>query len=254
MKILCAKLFTIILLISILPTAWGDTKLDPINQKIINNFRNLHIPKEPIDEKLVENYINDKNKVKAELLRMAALDEKVRVEVWEKIAERCQKKNLACIDDYNQAGYLTMELDDINVKKIHLFMKKYPWFKISEFGEDGSEPAWLIVQHSNDIGLKAKVLFIMEHLLKTSEVAPEQYALLYDRLTLEFKNLGMKQRYGSQFSLSEDHQTLVFEPCEGNARQVDKKRKELGLMSLKDNAERLVKESHVKEAVGLDFQ
>jgi len=247
------KLTTIILLTCIFLPAWSITKLDPVNQKIIANFRQQYLPKQPIQEKLVEKYINDKNKVKQELLKMAILDEKARVDLMGKVLEQCQNNNLECSNDYNEAGFLIMELDEVNLKLLRIFMKKYSWFKISEFGEDGAEAAWLIVQHSDDAGLKAKVLFIMEHLLKTGEAKPEQYALLYDRLTLEFKDLGIKQRYGSQFSLSEDQKKLIFEPCEGSIKEIDQKRKQIGLMPLKNNTERLVKENHIKEVVGLDF-
>lgn len=253
MKTSHMKVIIAIVLTCTFSSAWCISKIDPINQKTIANFRQQHISNQKIEEKLVKKYINDKNKVRQELLKMAILDEKARIDVMDKIFEQCQNKNLECSDDYNEAGFLIMELDKINLKLLSIFMEEYPWFKISEFGEDGAEAAWLIVQHSNDAGLKAKVLFIMEHLLKTKEAKPENYALLYDRLTLEFKDLGIKQRYGSQFSLSEDHKKLIFEPCEGTIKQIDKKRKQIGLMSLKNNTKRLMKENHIKEVVGLDF-
>lgn len=72
------------------------------------------------------------------------------------------------------------------------------WFTISEFGEDVSDAAWLIIQHAaEDKPLMAKVLADMEKLYPLGEVNGPSYALLYDRVEMF---AGRPQRYGSQFT------------------------------------------------------
>ena len=64
MKRLYLRLTTIIILTCSLLPAWPMTKLDAVNQKIIADFRQQYLTKQQIQEKLVEQYIHDKNKVK----------------------------------------------------------------------------------------------------------------------------------------------------------------------------------------------
>lgn len=245
----------IVSLLLILPTSssWCTTNIDTYNKKIIDNFRKKHITENHSNQIFDEHFINDKRKVKKELLRMANLDQSVRIDVWDKIAKRCHKKNLDCSNDLNQAGFLSMDIDKNNLQTLKLFMQKYPWFKISEFGKDGAEAAWLIVQHAmDDIELQTKVLFIIEQLVKIDEADAQSYALLHDRVSLNYQEFGLKQRYGSQFRLSDDKKQLIFEPCEGSIIEIDARRKELGLMSVAENAKLLSQGSFVSEVIGLD--
>lgn len=220
------------------------------NKAVIEEFREKFISGYA-DEKFDEEFIGDKQKVKQELLRMGDLDQKVRIQVWEKIAEFCQKEKLDCTKDYAQVYALTDEVDKANLQTLKLFMRKYPWFKISDFGKEGAEAAWLIVQHSADADLEARILFVMGNMLDSGDVDRQQYALLYDRATLTYRDFGIKQRYGSQFTISEDHQSLIFVPCEGSAKQIDQRRKAFGLLSLRENAKTLAATHHITQIVGL---
>jgi hypothetical protein len=69
------------------------------------------------------------------------------------------------------------------------------WFRIGRDGESVASNAFLIVQHSPDEAWQQAVLMRMEPLLASGDVAPQSYALLYDRVSL--RDTG-KQRYGSQ--------------------------------------------------------
>lgn len=220
------------------------------NKVVIEKFREKFMSGHA-DEKFDEEFISDKQKVKQELLRMGDLDQNVRTQVWEKVNEFCQKEVLDCTKDYAQVYALTDEVDKANLKILKLFMQKYPWFKISDFSKEGAEAAWLIVQHSADADLEARILFVMGNMLDSGEVNRQQYALLYDRTTLSYRDFGIKQRYGSQFTMSEDHQTLIFVPCEGSAKEIDQRRKEFGMVPLKENAKNLAAMQHVTKIVGL---
>lgn len=220
------------------------------NQVVIEKFREQFISGHS-NEKFDEEFIGDKQKVKQELLRMGDLDQNVRTQVWEKVTEFCQKEGLDCTKDYAQVYALTDEVDKANLQTLKLFMQKYPWFKISDFGKEGAEAAWLIVQHSADADLEARILFVMDNMLDSGEVNRQQYALLYDRTTLSYRDFGIKQRYGSQFTMSDDHKTLIFVPCEGSAKQIDQRRKEFGMIPLKENAKTLAAMQHVTNIVGL---
>lgn len=71
------------------------------------------------------------------------------------------------------------------------------WFLKSKYGEKAATAAFLIVQHAvNDPDLMRSTLRVMERLLPTGEVEGTKYALLYDRVSLEFDH--KPQRYGSQ--------------------------------------------------------
>lgn len=249
MRAVYLKLFTMFWLTIIIPSVVCANNLNPSNNELINNFRKEYLSQLGASEEYVKTLIDDRQKVKDELINMYVLDQKARNDVLLKIEERCQKQNLDCTQDYKQADILLEEVDTINFSKLKLFMQKYTWFKKSEFGEDGAQAAWCIVQHASDLDLQIKVLFIMDYLAKNGEANGENYALLYDRVALNYKDFGLKQRYGSQFSYSEDRKKLVIEPCEGSTKQTDKRRKELGLTPLKEYANILAEMNHITEIV-----
>ena len=76
-------------------------------------------------------------------------------------------------------------------------------------GTDGSNAAFLLVQHASDATLQAEALAAMEPLLAKAEVSRADYALLFDRVQLA---QGRPQRYGSQFSTREG--SNVLDPVE----------------------------------------
>ena len=80
-------------------------------------------------------------------------------------------------------------------------MKIYPWFTISEFGLEGNQNAWLLVQHADhDPPFQRQVLTILEPLAAKGETNPKKYAYLYDRVASSFAEPKERklQRYGTQ--------------------------------------------------------
>jgi hypothetical protein len=76
-------------------------------------------------------------------------------------------------------------------------LPKQGWFKKSQIGDKAETAAFLIVQHTvTDPDLMHATLPKIEAAAKQGEADGGQYALMYDRIALEFDH--KKQRYGSQ--------------------------------------------------------
>ena len=69
------------------------------------------------------------------------------------------------------------------------------WFKLSEYGNDADSAAFLLLQHSDDIGLQKKFLPKLAALAKSGEANARNVALLSDRIAIKE---GKKQLYGTQ--------------------------------------------------------
>jgi hypothetical protein len=99
------------------------------------------------------------------------------------------------------------------------------WFTISKYGAKASTAAFLVVQHAtNDPTLMKLALTRMTPFAATGEVDGENYALLYDRVSVQF--LGRPQRYGSQVACKHGQASVMN--LEDPAH-VDERRKTVGL-------------------------
>ena len=158
------------------------------------------------------NKLTDKEYVKQILHKASEIDKRIRS------------------DDYMQCENLSsaMEaIDENNTVSLKKVLSAYSWLQISTFGDVTVSDAWTIVQHSQDLNLQHKVLFIMEQLLASHEANKQQFALLYDRVALNYITLGVKQKYGTQYMIEDN--TVVMQPCEGTIAQIDERRKDFGL-------------------------
>jgi len=114
--------------------------------------------------------------------------------------------------------------DSINQVKLLPILDKVGWPTISMVGTDGSETAFLIIQHAN-IELQKKYLPVIKKLAKIKEVTWNDYALMKDRiLVMEDK----KQIYGTQSRFNSTTGELELFPIK-HAKRVDKRRKKIGL-------------------------
>lgn len=87
-------------------------------------------------------------------------------------------------------------IDAKNTKMLRAIVAKHGWPTISTFGKKASHQAWLLAQHADhDPEFQAEVLSLMWPLLKNQEIAPNNYAYLYDRLAVKAKQ---QQFYGTQ--------------------------------------------------------
>ncbi len=125
-------------------------------------------------------------------------------------------RHMSAIDREN-ANWLKTRLDEID------------WFTRSEYGEQADNDAFLIVQHAtHDPDFMRNIHQRFERLAQNGEIAPDNYALLTDRLAVMD---GAPQPYGSQFECAEGEQRLQT-PLSDPEPVVDARRAEVGLPPL----------------------
>jgi len=117
-------------------------------------------------------------------------------------------------------------IDRENARWLKAQLEEIGWFTISEFGAEADNNAFLIVQHAtHDPDFMQAIHARFETLLPEGEIAPDNYALLTDRLAVMD---GQPQPYGSQFECSEGEQRLQT-PLADPEPVVDERRAEVGL-------------------------
>lgn len=128
------------------------------------------------------------------------------------------------------------KIDTTNTRDLKQLMKIYGWFKISEFGEQTSENAWLLIQHADlDRVFQKEVLNILEKLYPLGEASAKNYAFLYDRVTWYGDNAS--QRYATQGRCVAPGDWQPW-PTEDFAN-VEARRKSMGMESFVSNKARL---------------
>jgi CubicO group peptidase (beta-lactamase class C family) len=177
--------------------------------------------------------INDKDWVKSKLAHMFDIDQYMRKLFMAANEQGFTGREL----EFFQKGYsrrFTM-IDWQNTQDLKLLLKKYGWFKISEWGQQADRQAWLLVQHAdNEPDFQNEVLSKLSKLYKSNETSPSNYAYLYDRVASSFKDPSKKkpQRYGTQGSCVGPGQ---WEPLEmEDPENVNKRRAEVGLPPLEE--------------------
>lgn len=119
-------------------------------------------------------------------------------------------------------------LDKANTVELKKLLAIYGWFRISEFGEQADKNAWLLVQHADlNPQFQKRILKVLGKLFPINKTNSGNYAYLYDRV----KSGEQKpQLYGTQGRCVDIGK---WEPLEiEDAVNVDKRRKEMGLVSM----------------------
>jgi hypothetical protein len=121
--------------------------------------------------------------------------------------------------------------DSTNQAEAKRIIAKYGYPGYSLVSESGSNKFWAIVQHcDDDVAFQQKVLLLMNKEVKRHNASGENYAYLKDRVLV---NLGQKQLYGTQGI--RNPQTHKWEPLPiSDLANVEIRRKQMGLISLKD--------------------
>jgi len=105
----------------------------------------------------------------------------------------------------------------------------------SMVGEDGALSFWLMVQHcDHDLAFQRRVLTTMKTELDRENINARHFGLLTDRVR---KNSAQKQLYGTQVTYNDQGQAIP-RPLE-DSLNVDKRRKEIGLESIKEYLNRM---------------
>lgn len=132
---------------------------------------------------------------------------------------------------------LMKKVDTFNTAKMKEVLALHGWITISKFGKAYDDKAWLLIQHSDqEPFFQAGVLFVLSSIMDKGETSKIHYAYLYDRVTLKFPTLGMKQRYGTQVRIEKNCDIQLL-PYEGSLEDIDLRRKELGMEPLADYLE-----------------
>lgn len=119
-------------------------------------------------------------------------------------------------------------LNEKNTQVLKIMLKEHGWINISRFGRKADSDAWLLVQHADqDPAFQASVAFLLEALVEIGETNINNFAYLYDRVALKYQQLGLKQRYGTQFIVKKN--SLELQPFSGTIQDINARRKEIGL-------------------------
>jgi len=139
----------------------------------------------------------------------------------EQYARCVTKEYISMVDNQNK----------IAINELKQILTKHLWITIPKFGFKTSENAWIIVQHAmHDPAFQHQALFLMEYCLPNKEVDPLHYANLYDRVTIHYNKLGMKQRYGTQSAYNDEEKKFELLPYNGNFESLKKNRANIGLL------------------------
>jgi len=129
-------------------------------------------------------------------------------------------------------------IDNANTERIKAIVSRYGWPDPELVGRDGSEAAFLLVQHA-DSAFQKQMLPLVEKAYKTGGLSGQSYALLLDRVRV---GDGKPQVYGTQAKRFEEWkgQEPVLEPIEDEAN-LDKRRAEVGLPPIAEYKEMLMR-------------
>lgn len=125
-----------------------------------------------------------------------------------------------------------------NREELKELLTHFEWFKISEFGQEADQAAWLIAQHADrDVQFQKKILLILEKLQPMGETSGANYAYLYDRVAVAENRL---QRFGTQGRCMGPGR---WEPWPSEDPEgLQARRDALGLGPLEDNIRRVSKQ------------
>ena len=127
-------------------------------------------------------------------------------------------------------------IDTANTERMKAIVNRYGWPGPELVGRDGSEAAFLLVQHA-DLAFQQKMLPLVEKAYRSGGLTGQDYALLMDRVRV---GEGKPQVYGTQAKRFEEWngQEPTLQPIEDEAN-VDKRRAEVGLPPLAEYREML---------------
>ncbi|MFK7907954.1 MAG: DUF6624 domain-containing protein [Chitinophagales bacterium] len=170
-------------------------------------------------------------RLRVELLQMKEEDQRHRRLMVQLQADR--KKNAAKIEKL--ISTLT-DLDTKHTARMEEVVLKIGWPKISDVGEDGSNAAWVLVQHADKRpDFQNKCLDLLKEAINAQEAKSSNYAYLYDRVQVAYSD---KQVYATQTQRNSLTNQLEFIPIK-NEHEVNQKRQEMGLSDILGYAKRI---------------
>src|SRR5215813_9541145 len=163
--------------------------------------------------------------LRQELLQRVEQDQAIRNELIKKGMEHPDQSILARMQ----------AIDASNTERMKAIVRQYGWPGPGLVGRDGTDAAFLLVQHAN-LAFQTEMLPLVEKAYKRGELSGQSYALLLDRVLV---GEGKRQVYGTQAKLK--GKEFVPDPIEDEAN-VDKRRAEVGLPPLSEYLKALKRE------------
>ncbi len=168
--------------------------------------------------------------LKADLLKMEADDQKYRGVIEAELINNSSVGTSKASDTFVAAVKNQDEIDKRNMARLDEIIKQNGWPGKSLVGEEASQAAFLIVQHS-DLAHQQNYLPLLKDAAKKGEARPADVAMLEDRILIR---RGKKQIYGTQVRSGPDTGgKMVLNPIK-DEKHVDKRRASVGLMPLKE--------------------
>jgi hypothetical protein len=87
-------------------------------------------------------------------------------------------------------------VDEANLAELSKLLPKQGWFTRQEYGEKATDAAFHILQHSDDIELKKRLLPHIQAAALAGQIEGIDFAAMFDRIST---SEGRPQRYGTQF-------------------------------------------------------
>jgi len=147
------------------------------------------------------------------------------------LVDEDQKVRLAAMEGDDPALWDTVKtLDKTNTVRMKAIIEAHGWPGKSLVGEDGTDAAWILIQHGrHDPEFLKRCLVLMEEAVSEGEAAPQDLAYLIDNVRMLE---GRPQLYGPSFTWTPDG-TLVPTPIEDEAH-VDERRKAMNLPTMEE--------------------
>lgn len=93
------------------------------------------------------------------------------------------------------------DIDRRNLAELKPLIARHGWFRISQFGAEADNGAWLLIQHADhDAEFQKTMLATLEPLVKAGETNPQTFAYLHDRVAVNSRDSAQRrlQRFGTQ--------------------------------------------------------
>jgi hypothetical protein len=156
--------------------------------------------------------------LRQELLKRLDWDQAIRNEEIAKGSKHADKAVLARMET----------IDSDNTSRMKQIIQQFGWPGPEMVGEDGTEAAFILVQHAEH-AFQKEMLPLVEDAYRANKLSGQDYALLLDRVLV---GEGKPQVYGTQAKGWKGKEP-VFHPIE-DAANVDRRRAEVGIPPMAD--------------------
>ena len=159
---------------------------------------------------------------------------KLRAELSERVANDQAARRELLRSRAPRAHSVVLAIDENNIKWLHALVSDRGFPTVAEVGEQGMHEAWVLAQHADRAPkFQAELLPALEQRHAQGELSADDLARFTDRVMV---SQNKPQRYGTQFPPEEMRSKWFGLPDEQAVRDVDARRRALGVMPLADYA------------------